>query len=371
MIRVAKAVFYKEIREVFRDKRTLLLALVLPMFFYPVLVSVSLLSSEPQDKENVEMQRVGIGAVASMPKVEGIEWVQRGKVRESGDLVFLQRQSKGDFLLNYIPSFAGEKQKEEVLRLLEKHKEQIVLQQFKEQGLAANLLEPFRVEVKKTVGARGEIALKYGGAAAYFVIFLAFTGCMSVAVDAGAGERERGTLEAMMTTSASLLGVGAGKLCFVVLMGLLSVISTVLGLCLVVLTVPELRMFLAEMLDWRTGLQLTLLLSSIVVLFGAILYGVSLLAKSTREAHLRASLLMMLVAVSLIVAGSEQVAGSVWALFTPIMNVSVAVAAALGGSLTWVACGIVVMSSLSLSLLMLWLLSVKLKRHPERVYIAF
>ena len=42
MRQVASAIFRKELREVLRDRRTLFLALFLPLLFYPVLMGVSL-----------------------------------------------------------------------------------------------------------------------------------------------------------------------------------------------------------------------------------------------------------------------------------------------------------------------------------------
>lgn len=372
MIQVAKAIFYKEVREVLRDKRTLLLALIVPLLFYPVLVSVSLLVNEkPESGAETQLQKVRVGIPDRMPKIEGVEWVRASKLPDFNEQVFLERKGQDTFLLDYRPSLAGENQKNEIVRLLELHREKLIQQKLVENGIDPFILHPFDIEVSKSIDMRGEVSLKYGGAAAYFIIFLAFTGCMSVAVDAGAGERERGTLEAMMSTPASLLGVGLGKLLFVVMIGLLSVISTGLGLLVVLFFVPELRVFIGEILDWRAGAQLAVLMASVVVLFGAGLYGISLLAKSTREAHLRASLLMMLVAVALIMAGSEQLTHGFWSTFVPIMNVSIAVSDALGGVLTWEVCLIVSAVCLSLSFLILYALSFKLSKNPERIYLAF
>ena len=79
--------------------------------------------------------------------------------------------------------------------------------------------------------------------------FLAFTGCMSVAVDAG-GRAGKGNDEAMMVSPRSFFGIAVGKFAFVLLMGGLSVMATFLQNGYVFLMTKSGRL-LVRLLTWN------------------------------------------------------------------------------------------------------------------------
>ena len=232
------------------------------------------------------------------------------------------------------------------------------------------MLEPFAIQELNVTPIREQVGKQMGGVGAYFMIFLAFTGCMSVAVDAGAGERERGTMEAMMVSQASFGWIAAGKFLFVLIMGGISVLATFLGMTSMVFLDDGARSMVGEFLDFQSISMLVLLMLGVVVVFASLLYCISLLAKSAREAHLRASLVMMFVAVVLILCGSEIVSTSEWVRYVPVMNSAVAISKVISGMATWSFVGICLFFSLFTCAVLLWLVSLVFKRFPERSYLT-
>ena len=137
--------------------------------------------------------------------------------------------------------------------------------------------------------------------AAYFLVFLAFTGCMAVAVDVAAGEKERGTLEAMLVTPASFWEITFGKLLFVVTMGLLSVASTAIGIVSMVVAVGSaIEGMSLGGVGWVSILGILFLILVMVFFFAVLLFALSILARSSKEAHMRGSLLMLFIAMALV-----------------------------------------------------------------------
>lgn len=324
-LRIAKAVLKKEVREVVRDKKTLFISLFLPLIFYPVMLLVSLGVSQQEKKSQLgDPIRIGLietGQVVDFIHGENIQVVAVDNAQSLGakaDIVL--KVEEGSISVYYHSSIRGMHAHQMVQKLLSQHIDEKVRTHLLSIGQSPKLVEPYDIKWLNASPPREEIGRKFGGAGAYFLIFLALTGCMSVAVDAGAGERERGTLEVMMTTPASLFEIGLGKLCFVIFMGLLSVVATFIGLSSLFLLHPEVKTFLFGLLNFTFCIQLTLTMISVVICFASILYGSSLLSSNSREAHMKASLFMMSVAVLLIIAGAETVSNSYWVTFIPVMN---------------------------------------------------
>jgi len=372
VLKVVKAIFRKEVLEVLRDKRTLFLAFVVPLLFYPFLFGMTAwVGVDTGDVKKGE--QIEVGVIGDLPvevkELEELIFKEVSSIDELETSVVIE-YTEGEMVTHYLPSLRGEAEKIAIIDLLEEASYDSFVQSLGSSGVDVRSHQSFSVREMKRRGLRNELAMKYGTAAAYFIVFLAFTGCMSVAVDAGAGERERGTLEAMIVSPASVLGIALGKLCFVITMGLLSVVSTLLGLFLILMMSSEVREGLSNVLDRTFFLQVIVMMVAVVVLFGSVLYSVSLLAKSSREAHLRASLIMMLVAVLLIAAGSERILSSGWVIHIPLMNVSYGISQALAGDLEWWKCGLVAIYSIVLSALVLVVVTRYFSKHPERVYLS-
>lgn len=361
------AVLQKELREVRRDRRTLFLTLVLPLFFYPAVLIISVLAkqSEFQTLEKNPPQ-IGIYGLPELQKKLAAAQFQIHELTEPPKKLNprydLAIHTKGkDITLFHASSTRGLQTKKQVQEQLDQWLNSKIKTSLTDAGIATSILTPYALEWIDTTPKRERIGQQFGIVGAYLILFLSFSACMAVAVDAGAGERERGTLESMLMTPASLFSIGIGKLLYVMSMGLLSCISTLIGLSSLFLLQRQVSHFLTSLLDPFFFIALAFILVGSIVFFSSTLYTISMRAKNLREAQLKASLVMMIVALSLIISGSSAVANSQWVWYVPILNAATGIKEVIMGVLVWKKLLIMSVSQLLISLAFLAWLSHQMK----------
>jgi sodium transport system permease protein len=152
-----------------------------------------------------------------------------------------------------------------------------------------------------------------------FLLVAAFTGGMSVAIDATAGERERGSLESLLLQPVSPGSVVLGKW---VTAAALSAATVALMIAIVaaVLALPQLRAIdLPIGLSWQDALALAAVLFPLALLAPALQMLVSLFATSYKEAQTQVSLLLLLPTVPGFLIAFGSMADSSWLRMVPIV----------------------------------------------------
>lgn len=126
------------------------------------------------------------------------------------------------------------------------------------------------------------------------MIFL-FSGCMSVAPESIAGEKERGTIATLLVTPLKRSHLALGKICALSVIALLAGASSTLG---TLLSLPNLMQLGGELtVPYSTThyLALTMVILSTVLLIVAVISIISAFAKSTKEAQTYITPLMIVV----------------------------------------------------------------------------
>jgi len=388
-MRVILAVLRKELREVMRDPKTLLLTILIPLVFYPALLGTSMMmNSKQMAQQKKRVLNVGVYDQKGDFNLEDSDDIKvidmsdpemfGGAIaKKSCDIVLHITDSENstfNVALYYQGSVSGELVKGRVTRILTEHKEKLTAQYLEKQGVSQlpNMME---INHHDVMSARESAGSKFGGAGAYFIVFLAFTGCMSVAVDAGAGEKERGTLESMMVTSASLMKISLGKLSFVVTMGIVSVLSTVAGLFGLLYYLR----YSGAMAGGASGMMsidyvmiwgIAFLVLLIVLMFAAVLYSTSIMAKTSREAHLRASMLLLVTALLLVYSTLPLVENSNLIMMTPVLNVAMAIRGLIAGTLSISQYFMAVSVTVVITLISVSFVSLILRKKPEKALLG-
>ncbi len=381
---VTIASLMKEVFEGLRDKRTLVLTVLVPLVFYPALIMlVGGLGAKQQQK--VEQSELVIGLsgmdddISELRDISALldnhlQWKSYpsdGEIKpllDSGELqAFVQTSSvveqsfpETKVEIHYLYDAQGVAAQERIKSMLLRLKNNKV-------AVTMGRVIVFEEDVNYA-SQRMKAGSQFGGTVAYFLAFLAFTGCMAVAVDVAAGEKERGTLEAVLVTPAPFWKVVLGKLYFIVIMGTLSVISTAGGIGLMAVLASQIapEMGMGDVDVWSI-LAMIVLLLSLVFFFAVLLFSLSILARSSKEAHMKASLLMLVVAMSLvycILPGAEMMSG---VFYTPVLNVAMSIKGLWEGSLTVMQFVFVLGITVVFSLIILWYVSRRVKNDPERV----
>ena len=90
----------------------------------------------------------------------------------------------------------------------------VIQQQINERNLGENFLTPIVMREGGDVASKSQKALSFiGGILPYFVIAFAFLGGMYPAIDLGAGEKERNTLETLILSPCSRTEIALQGIC--------------------------------------------------------------------------------------------------------------------------------------------------------------
>ena len=157
----------------------------------------------------------------------------------------------------------------------------------------------------------------------FLLTILLFSGCMTIAIESIAGEKERGTIATLLVTPVKRSAISIGKIVALSITALVSALSSFLGL---ILSLPKLMEGVS--LDMATvyGVgEYAALLGIILVtvlLFTVILSIVSCFAKSVKEASAYATPVMIIVMVLSMVSsyGSTVASSNLIFYFIPVLN---------------------------------------------------
>jgi sodium transport system permease protein len=153
-----------------------------------------------------------------------------------------------------------------------------------------------------------------------FVLLAAFIGGMSVAADVTAGERERGSLEPLLSHSAPRGAITAGKWAAVSAVALATVVVTV-AVSRLVLTHPRLATLDVPIgVSWAEAVAMVAMLAPLAVCAAAVQMLISVGSRTYKEAQTQLSLLLFLPMIPgfLLAFGSIQPAP--WMNLTPILG---------------------------------------------------
>lgn len=358
----ALIVFRKELRDMLRDKRTIRSMIIIPVVAFPLLFSVVgwaavKFSGEASREASVIMARGGDDSpkiLEALKAAEGIQVVpyQADARQEIADkkiraLVELPNGLDNSISAGNAPEialdyFEGDMKSEMARDKLKSFFDDYRLKSAREvlaaRGLPASLVEPFKVDAQNVAPPSKVGATIFGGWIPYMIIILCFTGAMYPAMDLTAGEKERGTMETILTSPVARTDLVIGKFLMVVLA---SVVTAILSLCSMGISFAwSKRTFLSGSgiqmsIDPSAVLAVIFLLLPLAVLFAAVLLAVALIAKSYREAQSYVSPLVFVVILPAIIGAMPGIELNWKTALIPILNTSLVSKDVIAGNYHW------------------------------------
>ena len=197
-----------------------------------------------------------------------------------------------------------------------------------------------------------------GGFLPYIFILFCFMGAMYPAIDLGAGEKERGTLETLLTAPVSRFHILLGKFGVIVLTGFLSAIVSMVGLYIGLRQSnelpPEILDIIVKILGVDTVLLIFSLLLPLTVFFAGILLSVSLSARSFKEAQTLVTPLNIAVIIPAAIGMVPGISLNFKTAMIPVLNVTQATKEIIAGTITTANLVVVYISLVALAVLSLW-----------------
>ncbi|WP_035387502.1 ABC transporter permease [Ferrimonas senticii] len=358
----------KELRELRRDNKSFWFVVLFPTVILPLLIAGALwFGAQTVTEKHQQALRFAIIApeqwqqtvASSLDGSDGIVWQQAGLQQRSvqeainADQLDFVLQIPTEFAPTSMQSFSWQlhyNQTEDFGQFgrIEAALEPLIAawQQQHQQTLGlsdqqlAGLLEPVALERVGIAAEREDIGAKAGGMLPYMLIFLALLGAMIPALDLGAGEKERGTLETLLLAPQKRSTIILAKSTVItsasIAVALLTVISGLVWLTVAgqMLAIDKLLAAITA-IGWLDLTLLLLMLLPISMILAALMLAASIYARSYKEGQSYVGPVQFIAAIPAIVAimpGVELQGGYLW---TPVINVMVASKELLKGTIDY------------------------------------
>lgn len=364
-----RIVFFKEMRDILRDRKTLLLMIVLPIVAVPLLLNllIGFVMKQEEEARTEVLEYVVFGA-AHAPELakrfaaaDGFEQVSLGSADELAGAI---REDRIDFGLvipeqaaarlsdleqatiefHFDNASASSKVEERVGDMVEAFNEELTAERLAKLGVSSSrerkaVLKPVRLEEKGTGDLREVIGDQIGGMVPYFFIAFCFMGVVYPAIHLGAGEKERGTLETLLLAPIPRHQLVIGKFLAVFSGGIIAVLLNLASVgTWLAIKAGEFRGVLGLLIgaiDTLDLLLLALMLIPVAAMFAALLLSVSIFARNSPEASTLISpfgIVLIVPAVLALLPGVEL--NWFWA-WVPVTNVSLAMKELLKGTMDY------------------------------------
>lgn len=311
------SIFKKELKDTLRDRRTIVMMVVIPILVFPVIMTVFVKISTSFTQEAMT-KAVNIGIVNADSSNEFVRAFNEipqaiGKrnlifFKDSAELVKQINADSIQFGIAVPENYAQVSDSTKNIELKVFHNatnvgmedraqmylnfidQQVKNKRYKQLNINEQQLKPMEVNYQNVASDKETFGKLAGGFLPYLFIAFGFMGCMYPAIDLFTGEKERGTLETLLTTPVSRWQILLGKMGVVVLSGLLAASFTMLGIFLTIevfdiIKEPRLLEIIHQILTPKFILMFYLILIPLIVFFAGVMIPIAVYAKTFKEAQ--------------------------------------------------------------------------------------
>ena len=334
------SVVRKELLDISRDHRTLLLGMLMGPLLMPLLIlgmgAISENRSKTQLEEVLEIPVVGAAEAPNLLAFLASQGIRSKPAPE--DLAAAIARQDVDVALRIDPGYAddwragrpatveilhdstrrnAEIPTARVVRALATYGDQVGALRLYARGIDAAVARPVAAASLDMATPEAKRGMLLGLLLPYFLIMSAFLGGMALILDATAGERERQSLEPLLATPASRAAIVSGKLAAACVLGMSTLLLTLLALKLSSLVGTT----TAEAMDVRASAigKMLLVLLPMVFIGNALLTYLAAAAKSMKEAQSHMSWLVLLPMLPTIVLMANPIKTQLWQFAVPFL----------------------------------------------------
>ncbi len=344
-MRPIRTVFLKEVRDNLRDRRTLLSALLMGPLFGPILfafvINMSLKQSlgeagealdvpvigqehAPNLMEYLKSHNINITA-APADRAAALEAVKVGK----HDLVLVIPEAFGEELADTVPATIevisdlantqAERESRRAMRALRSYNRELAAMRLVARGVSPVVLRPLNIDVVDVSTPSGRSALLLG-MLSYFFLFALLTGGMNLAIDATAGERERGSLEPLLCLPVTRDQLIFGKIFAACLFMALSLSLSLVSFYVTLKFIPLEKLGMTPNFGALVVAKAFLLLLPFTLLGASLMTLVASFTKSFKEAQTWVSIVLLAPTLPILIVSILMVRPSTELMFIPSLS---------------------------------------------------
>ena len=341
--KIVKTLIKKEMLDVLRDKKTVIMMLVVPVILYPLIfigamqLVLAITSSMEEQNYRIAIEAEDDGAFLHKLTEQGNKWKDKGTVTGSDEaentdetsytITIVDAQSIDDYevaLENeeldvyirgtmqdgklkydvyYISSVTNSDYAMNiVMDVFDEYREELTRGKIKDAGLDIHeILEPVLYEGQDTASNEQFLGSLMGAILPFMLVISLLMGTMYPAIDTTAGERERGTLETILTLPVTNRQLIVSKFLTVAVIGMISAFLNIISM-------GGIAVYMYKILDMQTDVAAfdmakfyPAILVSVLSIFAfslfisAVTMCVTAFAKSYKEANNYITPLMLVV----------------------------------------------------------------------------
>ncbi len=352
----------KEFKDTVRDKRTLMAMIVVPLLLFPVIFTVvSGLQSESMEKAMSRELKVAVAGTQVPSNLQAhLERGQNLRLIPFGQDTSYRRYVRGDSLdaaisvpgdfqarldnmqTGHIQLFfqsTEEGVEKRLSSLLDRYEAELRSQRLAKLDISEEAIQPVQVDKVDMATMQEKIGKYIGGFIPYIFIIFCFIGAMYPAIDLFTGEKERGTIETILTTPVKRIHILTGKMSVVVATGIISALLAIVGLfggLNFADTLPaEITQITGDILQPQFILLLLSMLIPLTIFFAGILIPISIYAKSFKEAQSIITPINILVILPGIVGLLPGVELTIQTAVIPVVNIALATKDIVAGTIDY------------------------------------
>lgn len=364
-------IYLKEIKEILRDRRTLIFMIVMPTVFVPLLMnllvgfvykserksetevlSFAVFGSEnlPQlandFSNNKEFKQVNISSLEDVASAIKVNKIKFAIVIPEKAFEHLDKNEQIAIQLYYNNASFASKVKNRVGDIIQKYSDKIRNTRLELFGLDSAekrqaLLNPVNIDEHGTANMREILGERVGGMLPYLFIIFCMMGAMYPAIDLGAGEKERGTLETLLLAPIKRSQIVLGKFFVVFTSGVIAALLSLAGMAAMIAIEVKHIPAEVEISKILSSINITdlLLIASMLIptaaIFASVLLSISIYARSFKEASSYCGPLNLFAIIPAILAMLPVVTLDWFWAMIPITNISLAIKELIKGTMNY------------------------------------
>jgi sodium transport system permease protein len=348
-------VYRKELTEALRDRRTLITMVVVPLLIFPIFsvgfgAAIAALIGKAKE-ETPKVMVIGgedspavLAGLKKVPKIQVVplqsDWKEQVvnkqvpvvvEIPEGFQRNLAEQKEQTVLIHDYEGDLKSETAKDKIEKYFNDYRDSVVKDRLAARNLPVSVLKPFEIKPHNVAPPeKSGGALFFGGFIAYIVVFLCLNGGMHPAMDLTAGEKERGTMETILSSPISRTHLVLGKFLLVLTTALttaaLSVVS--MGISFAIVNTLHTKPIQAGESDatlhigFGAALSVFIMAVPLAVLFASVLLTIASFAKSYKEAQSYITPLLFIVILPAIAAMLPGVELNLKLALVPVLNVS-------------------------------------------------
>ena len=350
----------KEALDTLRDRRTLIIMVLVPVLLFPVIfIAVTRLQMSVMEREQLRHIRVGwvnedidtrlTDYFMAQERTELIlledknllehlirtDSISYGIIIPEGFGRRLDNMDSGELTLYY--SGARLYGKERIDQILRQFEQGIISERLDIYELTTSFIKPIKTESVNIATDREMIGKLAGGFLPYLFIIFCFTGAMYPAIDLFTGEKERKTLETLLTTPVSRIQILTGKLTVVTLTGIISALLAIFGLFLgfqLTTGLPDFLMaVILGILSFEFVLLLLIMLIPLTIFFSGMMVPITIYAKTFKEAQSTLTPMTFLIIIPAAIGMIPGIEYNAITALIPVINITLATKEIIAGTI--------------------------------------